>query len=86
MLVNKLINKTFKPDSEVISERVCQLISFYGKEKVKRAFITKSKDSELSIHVSNLILTYGNTQVLDVYKMFFKTILVTKKNKRWLWN
>ena len=78
--VQSLQNEYMKnnPDEVLVSNRLNQMIQFYGREIVFKNMITEKQDDEVQRHLKNLVACYGAGTLKAVAMIIFNTEL----NKR----
>lgn len=77
-------------EAYIVQERINQLIHYYGKDNVKRVFtsgiearvnLTLGDKGFLSIHIENLIKTYGLGLVSGIMRVTYDVEMEQKRNR-----
>lgn len=70
------------PDEVLTSNRLNQMIQFYGRDVVFKNMITDRNDDEVQRHLKNLVACYGAGTLKAVAMIVFNTELSKRRTKK----
>ena len=66
------------PYDVIVSDRLAQLVSYYGIEEVEAELDASDSHSEIERHLTNLILTYSKSRVDEIFILIYGNKQVKK--------
>ena len=77
----KTIDTAYMPETPydvIVSDRLAQLVSYYGIQEVEEELNASDSHSEIERHLTNLILTYSKSRVDEIFILIYGNKQVKK--------